>query len=133
MEKLELTSRYLASLRNQRAQTEWKVPTLEKKPLPQSPSIRSTISRAALLVKVTAKICERWAKPDCKIQAMRLVNTVVLPLPAPAKISKGPSVVVTASACCGFSPVRIDSIVTESHPFINHANGLYSRNDVAKR
>src|SRR6266699_4165601 len=35
--------------------------------------------------------------------------TRVLPLPAPARISTGPSVVSTASRCCGFSWSRKDN------------------------
>ena len=34
---------------------------------------------------------------------MRVVITRVLPVPAPARTSSGPSVVVTASRCAGFS------------------------------
>ena len=33
---------------------------------------------------------------------MRLISTVVLPLPAPARISSGPSVASTACRCMGF-------------------------------
>src|ERR1700693_4349854 len=39
---------------------------------------------------------------------MRNVMTRVFPLPAPARISTGPSVVSTASRCCGFSSSRND-------------------------
>src|SRR5208282_620888 len=39
---------------------------------------------------------------------MRNVMTRVFPLPAPARISTGPSVVLTASRCCGFSSSRND-------------------------
>src|SRR5579885_2842301 len=35
--------------------------------------------------------------------------TRVFPLPAPARISTGPSVVSTASRCCGFSSERNDN------------------------
>src|SRR5882757_5825333 len=40
--------------------------------------------------------------------AMRCVIARVLPLPAPARISTGPSVVSTASRCCGLSLSRKD-------------------------
>src|SRR5579864_261206 len=40
---------------------------------------------------------------------MRYVITRVLPLPAPARIRTGPSVVSTASRCCGFSWSRKDN------------------------
>src|ERR1700686_1065022 len=39
---------------------------------------------------------------------MRNVMTRVFPLPAPARISTGPSTVSTASRCCGFSSSRND-------------------------
>src|SRR5207302_8207462 len=39
---------------------------------------------------------------------MRNVMTRVFPLPAPARISTGPSVVSTASRCCGFNSSRND-------------------------
>src|SRR5256885_4015459 len=38
--------------------------------------------------------------------AMRCVMTRVLPLPAPARMSNGPSVEATASRCWGLSPKR---------------------------
>ena len=38
--------------------------------------------------------------------AMRVVITRVLPVPAPARTSSGPSVVETASRCAGFSAAR---------------------------
>ena len=40
---------------------------------------------------------------------MRWVSTRVLPEPAPATISRGPSVWVTASYCTGFRPSRRES------------------------
>src|SRR6266404_1200023 len=40
---------------------------------------------------------------------MRNVMTRVFPLPAPARINTGPSVVSTASRCCGFSWSRKDN------------------------
>ncbi len=41
-----------------------------------------------------------------RIWAMRVVRTRVLPVPAPARTSTGPSVVSTAARCSGFSPER---------------------------
>ena len=49
------------------------------------------ISRAALLVKVTARISEGLARPRLRICAIRVVSTRVLPVPAPASTSTGPS------------------------------------------
>src|SRR6266550_5011129 len=69
-------------------------------------STRLRISRAALLVKVTARISPASARPCWISQAIRCVSTRVLPLPAPAKISSGPSSAVTAARCGGFSPAK---------------------------
>src|SRR6218665_814057 len=44
---------------------------------------RATISLAALLVKVTARILPGLAWPFCSSQAMRVVSTPVLPHPPP--------------------------------------------------
>ena len=65
-----------------------------------------SISRAALLVNVTERICEGKAKPRLRIWAMRVVSTRVLPVPAPASTSTGPSRLSTASACSGLRPER---------------------------
>ncbi len=59
-------------------------------------AMRVFISRAALLVKVTARICEGQARPVARMWAMRVVSTRVLPVPAPASTSSGPSVCTTA-------------------------------------
>src|SRR5580698_10985978 len=67
---------------------------------------RVFISRAALLVKVTAKISPGRARPVARMWAMRTVSTRVLPVPAPARTSTGPSSVSTASRCSGLSPAR---------------------------
>ena len=58
---------------------------------------------AALLVKVMARIL-KGDTPISNKCAILHVNTLVLPLPAPAKISMGPSVAFTAAACSGFKP-----------------------------
>src|ERR1019366_5542842 len=67
---------------------------------------RSRISRAALLVKVTASTADGGTWRVVTMCAMRWVMTRVLPLPAPARISKGPSMWLTASRCCALSPLR---------------------------
>ena len=67
---------------------------------------RSRISRAALLVKVTARI---WLGQALRVAirwARRAVSAAVLPVPAPASTSTGPSVVSTASRWGGFRPCR---------------------------
>ena len=59
--------------------------------------MRDRISDAALFVKVTAKIPWGLASPVAICQAILCTNTLVLPLPAPAKISKLPGGAPTAS------------------------------------
>ena len=73
---------------------------------PMSAAMRSRISRAALLVKVTARIWDGPALPVAIRWAMRVVSTRVLPVPAPASTSTGPSVASTAARCSGLRPVR---------------------------
>ena len=84
----------------------WKVPS-HGIPSTADPTIaptRSRISRAALLVKVTARISDGHAWRVYNICAIRAVSAAVLPVPAPASRSTGPSVVSTASRCGGFNP-----------------------------
>ena len=87
---------------------EWNVPShvMPSTPGPINLPIRSRISRAALLVKVTARICDGQARPEAKMWAMRVVRTRVLPVPAPARTSNGPSVCSTAARCSAFNPSR---------------------------
>src|SRR4051812_26099823 len=63
---------------------------------------RSCISRAALLVKVTARTLPGLTPFSIRC-AIRKVMTRVLPVPAPARINTGPSVVWTAARCGGLS------------------------------
>src|SRR3546814_7890831 len=69
-------------------------------------STRSLISRAALLVKVTASISDGHALRVAIRCANRAVSAAVLPVPAPARTSTGPSVVRTASRCGALRPRR---------------------------
>src|SRR5258708_22609386 len=62
---------------------------------------RVSISRAALLVKVTASTPAGDTLSLLTSQAMRVVRTRVLPLPAPARISACSSGRVTAASCSG--------------------------------
>src|SRR6266536_3129786 len=91
--------------RNTRAQAEWKVDTsMAFTAPPTSPCRRSFISRAALLVKVIARI-EPGGTPRSRTRcAIRWVSTRVLPDPAPATIRVGPSVASTAWRWASFSP-----------------------------
>src|SRR5665213_2759738 len=65
----------------------------------------SFISAAALLVKVRARIWKE-STPVAIKWAIRVVKTLVLPLPAPATIIIGPSRWSTASRCESFSPCK---------------------------
>src|SRR5690349_2743227 len=86
----------------------WKVPThIPRVLIGNIAETRASISRAALLVKVTARmpcgpICPVWIS-----QAMRVVSTRVLPLPAPARMRADSWGSVTASRCCGLRPPRM--------------------------
>jgi len=95
------------SLRN-RTKTAWKVPmtSLRAGLEPTMPAIRSFISPAAFLVKVRARTLD-GSVPPLRIYAILLVRTLVFPEPAPATISTGPSVQLTAFLCSSFSPSRI--------------------------
>ncbi len=66
---------------------------------------RLRISSAALFVNVTARIASAGT-PLAMRCAIRNVMARVLPVPAPARISTGPSVVSAAARCSGFSSSR---------------------------
>jgi len=103
-----------------RTQNEWKVEitgfAMERPPT--SFSTRSPISEAALLVNVMARIDSGMAPMLSTKCAIRYVITRVLPLPAPARMSTGPSVVSTASRCCGLSWERKDKLRRQLRPLI---------------
>src|ERR1035437_1567264 len=105
-------------------QNEWKVLRLGAESSGTSSSnatTRSRISRAALLVKVTASTADGGTWRVVTMCAMRWVMTRVLPLPAPARISKGPSMWLTASLCCALSPLR--KSMKEERPNFSTAPG----------
>ena len=88
---------------------EWKVPILRylTSSSPTRCEIRSFISRAALLVNVRAIICQGFS-PACAMRyAILYVRTRVLPDPAPAITSDGPSIYSTAAFWLSFSPLNI--------------------------
>src|SRR5205085_11265476 len=62
---------------------------------------------------------------------MRYVITRVLPLPAPARISTGPSVVSTASRCCGFSSSRNDKALTQIYFQLSVADCRSEKSQIA--
>ena len=102
--KLDVYPRCSASTRRILEKMEWKVPIhkLAALPCPTRVAIRFCISRAALLVNVSARI--RYAgTPLLNKFAIRYVNTLVLPDPAPAITSVGPSVFTTASRWFSFN------------------------------
>src|SRR5579864_4720834 len=87
----------------------WKVPTHMPRTLIGSiAEMRVSISRAALLVKVTASRPFGPMLPVWISQAMRVVRTRVLPLPAPARISADWFGSVTAASCSGLRFSRSD-------------------------
>ena len=62
------------------------------------------------------------ARPYFRSLAIRLMSTVVFPLPAPARIRSGPSVAKTASCCMGFREAksfRISSLRASRYCFSN--------------
>src|SRR5688572_22141094 len=77
---------------------------------PSSCEARVFISRAALLVKVTARM--RVGDLPCAISSrIRCVTTRVFPEPAPASTNMGPASVWTALSCSGFSDTRDEVLV----------------------
>ena len=98
-----------------RAQAEWKVIThIAREIPPTSCATRSRISLAALLVNVIARISLGRARPVATSQAMRWVSTRVLPEPAPASTSSGPSPCVTALALGGIE--ALEQVLGGVHP-----------------
>src|SRR5262249_35483072 len=73
---------------------------------PGTPSARSRLvsSPAVLRVNVSASTWSAPADPLSMRWAMRLVSTLVLPDPAPARMHSGAASVVTANRCASFNP-----------------------------
>ena len=89
---------------------------------------RMSISRAALLVNVTARTPAGLTSPDWIRWAMRVVSTRVLPLPAPARIRAHWRGRVTALSCSGLRPeVRLDMRAAGLEPQLFHAAGAVER------
>ena len=91
--------------------TEWNVPIQMRRAClsPTIAAMRSFISPAAFLVKVRARMRSGGTPRDIKY-AIREVRTRVFPEPAPAIISSGPSVHLTAASCSGFKSSKIPLI-----------------------
>ena len=108
MVKLEGYPRLSENSLRKRMKTEWKVP-MKRRLAFLSPTIRailSFISEAAFLVNVRASILS-GSQPFSSMYAILLVSTLVFPEPAPATISTGPSIQLTARLCSLFSPSNI--------------------------
>ena len=86
----------------------WKVPThMPWVGKPSMVSMRRRISRAALLVKVTASTA-LGETPSARIsQAIRCTRTRVLPEPAPASTRRLPGSAATASRCAALRSAKI--------------------------
>src|SRR5579884_2256394 len=94
-----------ASRRRMRAHAEWNVDThIRDATGPTSAPTRSFISPAALFVNVIASRPNGDTRRCATRYAIRCVRTRVLPEPAPAMTSIGPSGATTASCWTGFSP-----------------------------
>src|SRR4030095_7088450 len=72
---------------------------------------RVSISFAALLVKVTARIDNGDACPVARSHAIRVVSTRVLPLPAPARMRADACGSVTAASCSGLRFARSGDVI----------------------
>ena len=83
---------------------------------PISRSTRSTISRAARLVKVTASTSCGRARPVSRMCASRVVSTRVLPVPAPASTSSGPSAAVDRRPLLRVQPAQIGRVALQGWP-----------------
>ncbi len=94
---------------------------------PTRAMIRARISAAALLVNVTARICHGLTPWTPIRYATRWASTRVLPDPAPARMSSGPSVVITARACSGFSRATIFSASASRSACVCSSTGGFSR------
>jgi hypothetical protein len=91
-----------------REHAEWNVAThMRRATGPTSEATRSFISPAALLVKVIARIWNGDTLRSATRYAMRCVSTRVLPDPAPATMSNGPSGAITASCWTGLRPTSM--------------------------
>src|SRR5689334_18401325 len=102
-------------VRSSRLHSPWKVPTHMPRVLIGSiADSRVSISRAALLVKVTARMPPGLACPDSMRWAMRVVSTRVLPLPAPARMRADSRGRVTAWCCWGLRPETRRDMRTEA-------------------
>ena len=88
-----------------RAPSEWNVLTsMSRASSPANACTRSRISVAARLVNVTTRMRDGSTLWPRTRWTQRCTSVFVLPEPAPASTSSGPSVCVTARRCSGFRP-----------------------------
>ena len=86
-------------------------------------SALSDITFAALFVNVMARMLDGEIPRTPIMYAIRCVIVMVFPLPAPAMISKGPSMLLTASFCGSDSPDRISfSVLAEAEQKFSSMN-----------
>ena len=88
--------------RTSRCATEWKVPPITRDEAGTSPRARWSISREARRVNVNSRI-RSDGTPSATSHATRAQSVVVLPVPAPARISNGPPRWVAAARCSSLS------------------------------
>src|ERR1700722_8963862 len=104
-----------------RLQRPWKVPIhMPRVSMGRRACRRAIISRAALLVNVTARMVAGDARPCWMSHAIRVMRTRVLPLPAPARISAGSFGSVTAACCSGFRLASRSGIFWEDGKCVRH-------------
>src|SRR3954469_14103730 len=100
-----------------RTQAAWNVLThILRATGPTRASTRWRISSAALLVKVMARMAKGLTPSSSIRWAMRWVRTLVLPEPAPATTSSGPSPWTTASSWSGLRPsIKVSAGISPSY------------------
>ena len=115
----------MPSRRSTRAHSAWNVPmATSRPPSPTSARIRSRISAAALLVNVTARICHGLTPLTPIRYATRWASTRVLPEPAPARMSSGPSVVRHRARLLRVHAATIRSASASAPSGVDGAGGL---------
>ena len=102
------TPRSAQRVRNWENAALWKVPALTDS-LSPIPARRFRSSSAALRVNVRASVRLGSMAPISDWWAIRRVSTLVLPVPAPARMHSGVSGASTAACCRLFSPSKSPS------------------------
>ena len=100
-----------ACRRTSRCATEWNVPPSTRDEAGTSPRARDSISRDARRVNVNSST-RSDGTPDDTSHATREHSVVVLPVPAPARISRCPPACVAAARCSSFNAASQDRTVS---------------------